>query len=344
MALVSVVASIIGIAIALAIDWFPERASTASDDIDLLYDVLLIASVPIFVLVMTVAIYTVLAFGCQPGDLSDGEPIHGNSRLEVIWVTIPFIMVSALAVYGWIVLEDIEAKKSDPLVVNVTGQQFAWSFDYPAERVKSNQLVLPKNRPVEFRIKTRDVLHDFWVPEFRLKSDVVPGLTTKIRLTPSRLGSYDVVCAELCGIGHSTMRQTVQVIEPRASRRGSTSASRAPVTAAPRPRVATPPRPASGCSRAPAAARCHSLDDAGTTAAVGPGLDELASAAASRGKSEASRRSSTCARRSSRPARSWSRALPRGRMPANYGDDLSAAEIDALVEYLLGVAGGGDAK
>ncbi len=216
MALVSVVATIIGIAISLAIDWFPEQASTASDDIDLLYDVLLIASVPVFVLVMSVAIYSVLAFRAKPGDLSDGEPIHGNTRLEVIWVTIPFIMVSALAVYGWIVLEDIEAKKADTLVVNVTGQQFAWSFDYPAERVKSNQLVLPKDRPVEFRIKTRDVLHDFWVPEFRLKSDAVPGLTTKIRLTPSRLGNYDVVCAELCGIGHSTMRQSVRVIQPRA--------------------------------------------------------------------------------------------------------------------------------
>ena len=88
---------------------------------------------PIFVLVMAVAIYSVLAFRAKPGDLSDGEPIHGNTRLEVIWVTIPFIMVSALAVYGWIVLDDIEAKKPNTLVVNVTGQQFAWSFDYPAE-------------------------------------------------------------------------------------------------------------------------------------------------------------------------------------------------------------------
>ncbi len=76
--------------------------------------------------------------------------------------------------------------------------------------------MLPKDRPVEFRINTKDVLHDFWVPEFRLKSDAVPGLTTKIRLTPDRLGSYEVVCAELCGLGHSTMRQDVRVVEPAA--------------------------------------------------------------------------------------------------------------------------------
>ena len=75
-----------------------------------LYDVLLIASVPVFVLVMSVAIYSVLAFRAKPGDLSDGAPIHGNTRLEVIWVTIPFILVSGLAIYGWVVLNDIEAK------------------------------------------------------------------------------------------------------------------------------------------------------------------------------------------------------------------------------------------
>jgi len=215
MALLSGVSTAVGIVIVLAIDWFPAQASTAAPQIDTLWDVLMIASVPVFVLVMAVALYSVFAFRAQPGDLSDGEPIHGNTRLEVIWVTIPFIMVSALAVYGWIVLDDIEAKQTDPLIVNVTGQQFAWRFDYPDEgEVKSTQLVLPKDRDVEFRVNTDDVLHDFWVPEFRLKTDAVPGLTTKIRLKPSRIGEYDVVCAELCGLGHSTMRAAVRVVTP----------------------------------------------------------------------------------------------------------------------------------
>ena len=215
MLLIGAAASIVGIAITLAMDWFPEQGSTAADDIDILYDVLLIASVPVFVLVMSVAIYSVLKFRARPGDMGDGAPIHGNTRLEIIWVTIPFIMVSALAVYGWIVLDDIEAKKPDELRVNVTGQQFAWSFSYPDDgKVKSNQLVLPKDRPVDFRIRSKDVIHSFWVPEFRLKSDAVPGLTTKIRLTPDRIDSYSVVCAELCGFGHSTMRQRVRLVEP----------------------------------------------------------------------------------------------------------------------------------
>jgi cytochrome c oxidase subunit II len=209
---IGLLASVVGVAIVLWIDWFPTDASSAGDDIDTLYDVLLIASVPIFVLVMSVAIYSVLKFRARPGDMRDGAPIHGNTRLEIIWVTIPFLMVSALAVYGWVVLDDLEARQPNELTVNVTGQQFNWSFGYPGEKVRANTLVLPVDRPVHFRIKTEDVIHSFWVPEFRLKSDAVPGLTTQIRLTPNRLGEYQVVCAELCGLGHATMRQLVRVV------------------------------------------------------------------------------------------------------------------------------------
>jgi cytochrome c oxidase subunit II len=119
---IGVLASLIGIAITLWIDWFPEQGASSADKIDTLYDVLLICSVPVFVLVMTVAIYSVVRFRAKPGDLGDGAPIHGNTRLEVIWVTIPFIMVTALAIYGWVTLDDIEAKQPNEMVVNVTGQ------------------------------------------------------------------------------------------------------------------------------------------------------------------------------------------------------------------------------
>jgi cytochrome c oxidase subunit II len=206
------VASAIGIVMTLMIDWFPADAAGSAGQIDTIYDVLLICSVPVFVLVMTIAIYSVIRFRAKPGDMRDGPPIHGNTRLEVIWVTVPFIMVTALAIYGWVVLDDLEAQQPDELVVNVTGQQFTWTFEYPQEEVNSTELVLPIDRAVDFNVRTKDVIHSFWVPEFRLKSDAVPGLTTKVRLTPDRAGSYQVVCTELCGIGHSTMRQNVRVV------------------------------------------------------------------------------------------------------------------------------------
>jgi cytochrome c oxidase subunit 2 len=218
MFLIGALVSVVGIAIGLAIDWFPNNATSSAGEIDTLYDVLIAVSVPIFVLVMTVAIYSVWRFRARPGDKSDGAPIHGNARLEVIWVLVPFIIVSVLAAYAWIVLDDVEAKKKNEMTVDVYGQQFAWHFAYPqqgGQPVKSTQLYLANNQPVYFRIHTDDVIHSFWVPEFRLKSDAVPGMTTHIRVTPNKVGEYRVVCTELCGLGHSTMRARVHVLEKR---------------------------------------------------------------------------------------------------------------------------------
>jgi cytochrome c oxidase subunit 2 len=207
-----------GIAIALWINWFPTQASSQAKQIDTLFDVLLIASVPIFVLVEMVVLYSVWKFRMKPGEeLKDGPPIHGNTRLEVVWTTIPTILLVGLCSYAYVVLRDIERKPAGhEMVVNVTGQQFAWSFEYPGENggksFKSDQLYLPEGQSVKFKVRSVDVIHDFWVPQFRLKIDAVPGITTSYRLKPSRTGHYTVVCAELCGLGHSTMRQSAHVL------------------------------------------------------------------------------------------------------------------------------------
>jgi cytochrome c oxidase subunit II len=331
---IGVVASLIGIAICLLVDWFPADASGSAGQIDTLYDVLLICSVPVFVLVMTIAIYSVIRFRAKPGDMGDGPPIHGNTKLEIIWVTIPFIMVTALAIYGWIVLDDIEAKAQDEMVVNVTGQQFTWTFEYPEQDVNSNELILPVDRPIEFRIKTRDVLHSFWVPEFRLKSDAVPGLTTRIRLTPDRVGRYEVVCAELCGLGHSTMRQFVRVLpaddfDGWVDRQAEEGGAGPPAgesgegeddqgggggAAAEGEEIFT----AQGCGS------CHALAAANASGTVGPDLGQLENA------DEASVRESIVD-----PSAEVEQGFPDGVMPADFGDKLSPEELDALVKYLL---------
>jgi cytochrome c oxidase subunit 2 len=150
--------------------------------------------------------------------MSDGAPIHGNTRLEVIWVAVPTVIVSILAAYGWIVLNNVEAKQPNEMHVRVIAQQFAWHFQYLDERGRptTSTLYLPKDRPVKFDVVTRDVLHSFWVPAFRLKTDTVPGLTTHIRVTPNKFGTFDIVCAELCGLGHATMRQNAHVVSDQA--------------------------------------------------------------------------------------------------------------------------------
>jgi cytochrome c oxidase subunit II len=222
MLIIGAIASAIGIALALAIDWFPLAADSQARQIDDLYDVLLIASVPIFVLVEVVVLFSVWKFRMRPGEeLKDGPPIHGNTTLEVIWTAVPAILLVGLCSYAYVVLTQIERKPRNEMVVNVTGQQFAWSFEYPGagpggKSFTSDQLYLAKGRPVEFHVRSKDVIHDFWVPEFRLKIDAVPGITTKYRINPTRTGDYSVVCAELCGLGHSAMRQTAHVL-PRAS-------------------------------------------------------------------------------------------------------------------------------
>jgi cytochrome c oxidase subunit 2 len=233
MLLIGAVASAIGVGLILLIDWFPTPASTEADQVDTLYDITLVVAIPIFVLVMSVAIYSVVRFRARPGDDRDGAPIHGNARLEVVWVAIPFVIVSALAAYSWIVLDDIEARAPGTLPVTVRGQQFAWSFEYPQRGgapVKSEELVLPIDRPVNFSIDAVDVIHSFWVPAFRIKQDAVPGIKTETRATPRQTGRFDVVCTELCGAGHATMRQNVRVVsQPEfdrwlAGRRGAAGA------------------------------------------------------------------------------------------------------------------------
>src|SRR5205814_8832625 len=129
----------------------PTQASTAAGKIDTLYAWLLVASVPMFVLVMSVAIYCVVRFRVRPGGpTGDGAPIHGNTRLEIIWVTIPFIIVAALAVYAAVVLAQIEKKQPNELQVRAIGQQFTCHFEYTqpgGRKFSTNRMILPNERP-----------------------------------------------------------------------------------------------------------------------------------------------------------------------------------------------------
>jgi cytochrome c oxidase subunit II len=216
---IGVVAAGAGIAIGLAIPWFPPAAATQAHTIDTLYYVLIICTVPIFVLVTTVVLFSVWRFRMRPGEERlDGPPIHGNTRLEVLWTAVPSVLIASLVVYAAIVLHDIGVKKPNEITINVIGRQWEWSFTYPAYHDATGQpivapiLELPINRPVYFKINSVDVIHTFYVPAFRLQEDAVPGITTTLRATPDRLGTYPVICTQLCGYGHSTMRTTLNVV------------------------------------------------------------------------------------------------------------------------------------
>jgi cytochrome c oxidase subunit 2 len=216
--LAALLAVAIGIVLSYAIHWFPVEASTQAHNTDTLYHVLVIASIPIFVLVVTVVLYCVWQFRMKPGEeLKDGPPIHGNTRLEVFWTALPAVLLLGLVGYSFVILHKNEAKPAREIRIGVTAQQFAWTYQYPPSvtggaPVNSYQLYIPKGESVKFELHSKDVIHAFWVPAFRVQEDVVPGITTNWRVTATRLGNYPVVCNLLCGLGHSLMRSTVHVV------------------------------------------------------------------------------------------------------------------------------------
>jgi cytochrome c oxidase subunit II len=214
----AVVAIAIGVVLSYVIHWFPVQASTQAHNTDRLYHVLVDASIPIFVLVVTVVLFCAWQFRMKPGEeLKDGPPIHGNTRLEVFWTAIPTVLLLGLVGYSFVVLKENEKKPAKEIQVEVYAQQFAWSYEYPkavtgGAPLKSTQLYVPKGESVEFNLHSKDVIHAFWIPAFRIQEDVVPGITTHWRATPDRLGSYPVVCNLLCGLGHSLMRSKIHVV------------------------------------------------------------------------------------------------------------------------------------
>jgi cytochrome c oxidase subunit II len=349
MVVIGLVASAIGIALGLIINWFPPVASTQAKKIDTLYDVLVIVSVPFFVLVVVVVLFSVLKFRMRPGEENiDGPPIHGNTRLEIVWTAIPALILVSLCTYAYITLTDIEeapAKSAQPeLKVDVTGQQFAWTYRYTGTNGKpfdTTELMLPKGRSVRFAIHAKDVIHDFWVPAFRVKLDAVPGITGHYRVTPTRLGSYPVVCAELCGLGHAYMRSTVTVVQPKQfqawlAKRSQGGAAAAGGAAAgggggggQAAAVDAKALFTNGNGRTPAAcAACHTLAAAGATGTVGPDLGK-----ALKGQSPAQIEQDIVD-----PNKVITKGFPASVMPPNYGQTLSPQELKALVKYLHDVS------
>ncbi len=337
MLLIGAVASAVGIALALLIDWFPVPASEQAGRIDTLWDVLLIASVPVFVLVETIVLYCAIKFRMKPGEeLKDGPPIHGNTRLEIIWTAIPAILLVGLCTYAYVVLTDIEKAEANAMNVRVVGEQFTWTFYYRGENgdeIASPQLYLPANTPVNFTVQSKDVIHDFWVPAFRMKIDAVPGINTHLKVTTTnRIDEYPVVCAELCGLGHSTMRQSAHVMAREDFDAKLAELARGPAQGGgggggggdetDGKTLFTEAAQPTACKS------CHTLADAGATGTTGPNLDEVVP-----DLSDEEIRQSIVD-----PDAKITAGFQPGLMP-RYGDSLSDEQVDALVKYLKEVAG-----
>jgi cytochrome c oxidase subunit 2 len=230
----------------------PLDASLNAPVYDELFKVLFSIGSVLFIGILGLLLFSLVRFRRRPGDTTDGAPIEGNLPLEIVWTAIPAIVVLFIGIYSYDIYERMggmtplnehsamahaqhaaqpasvskgpgsgpevwggigPASGENALIVDLTALQFAFIFHYPESNITSGELHIPANQPVELRMKANDVIHAFWVPQFRLKQDVIPGQQTILTFTATRPGTYPVVCAELCGPYHGGMRSSVVVHE-----------------------------------------------------------------------------------------------------------------------------------
>ncbi len=313
--------------VALLVPWLPPNASEERDGIDLVFWFTTAICIGIFALVGAVILYSVVKFRVRPDDDSDGPPIHGHTGIEIVWTAVPAILVTAISAISGIVLVQNDRADAGHLNVKVTARQFAWSFSYPqAGDLTSAQLRLPVGRSVELHLQALDVIHSFWVPEFGQKQDALPGQDTKLVITPTKIGTYPVICTELCGLGHALMRTSAIVMKPAAFQawlKKQQQALKAPPGQAGKAVFAS-----NGC------ASCHTLKAAAATGKIGPDLDKLPAYAKQAGKplEDFVKESIVDPNAYVQPG------FPKGVMPAFA--TLPKDQLDSLVKFLIGSSKG----
>lgn len=302
----SITTLLVGIALTIVSFWYgqnhglmPVQASEEAVRIDNLFNLMMTIGTGLFLIVQGTLIYSIFKFRRRPGDEADGPYIEGNIPLEILWTSIPAVIVLIIAVYSFETYSQIgglnpmdhsvahatsthqvahhsgaaiaaplteasdnatgtrspeveQAVMQDPAtaavrddsipqrkdssamgstaprigptpekagapaeyVINATGLQFAWLFTYPDTGIVAGELHVPVGKEILLNISANDVLHAFWVPEYRLKQDAIPGKQSELRFTPSKVGEFPVICAELCGAYHGVMKTKVVAQTP----------------------------------------------------------------------------------------------------------------------------------
>jgi cytochrome c oxidase subunit 2 len=331
--ILGILAVVAGVAMGIWNPFLSNAASVQGTDIDILFGVALGVSTAIFVIVQGTLVYSIIRFSREPGDESDGPPIHGNTTLEVIWTVVPAVIVVFLAIYSYQILNRMDRLQPDALNVEVRAMQYAWQFYYPDADVTSNELHIPLNHQVRLKMRSTDVIHSFWVPKFRIKKDVMPDRVTEALITPTELGTFPIVCAELCGASHALMRANLVVQSAGDYRNwleGQTGAKQRPTeTSGASPDAMAQGRQLftqSGCGG------CHALRDANSAGQVGPSLDGIGTRAATTvpGQSAEEYIRASIVKPAEHVVTGYQPI-----MPGTYSTTLSETELDALVQYLL---------
>ncbi len=263
----NIITLVIGITIAVISLWYgqnhglmPVAASEEANQVDDIFNLMMIISTGLFLIVEGALIFSAIKFRRREGDTTDGPPVEGNVPLEIFWTAIPTVIVFILAVYSFEVYNNMggldpmiardpgpqkiaqridsssssgqqlvaldtsqqkvalglgaplgEQGQEEPLLINVNGIQYAWIFTYADTGIISGDIHVPIGRTVQLKVSAGDVLHAFWLPEFRIKQDAIPGRETYLSFNANRVGEYPVICAELCGAFHGGMKTMLYV-------------------------------------------------------------------------------------------------------------------------------------
>ncbi len=325
--MIGVAAGAIATCVAVFVPWLPTPASRQAGRIDFVYWFATWISLFIFSVVVAIMVYAMINFrAASPDDWSDGPPVHGNTRIEIIWTIIPAVLVTSVAIVSAIVLAENGKAGTNPLVVKVTAEQFFWQFTYPNKKTYPI-LRLPINRPVKLEITADDVIHSFWVAQFGQKQDALPGQTNELVITPDRTGTYAVICTELCGLGHALMRSQAVVMKAGAynSWYASTLSAPTPPTTGGGTAIATAVFKNNGCSA------CHTFKAIpGATGTVGPSLDDLSASAKAAGQPLPAFIKQSIVD----PNAVITKGYQPNVMPQDFGTTMTATQINALVAFL----------
>jgi cytochrome c oxidase subunit 2 len=172
---------------------------------------IIIISVFLLIGITAAMIYFVFRYS-EKNNPNPDQTLTGNTTLEVLWTIIPLLLVLAMFFYGWIGFKDMRNIPPDAMVVKVTGKMWLWSFEYDNKKTSDTILYLPVGKNVKFDLHSADVVHSFYVPAFRVKEDCVPNRVNYMWFNATQIGTYDILCAEYCGMNHSYMLGKVIIV------------------------------------------------------------------------------------------------------------------------------------
>jgi cytochrome c oxidase subunit 2 len=200
-------------AVQLPLPFFPEQASNFAGNVDALFSFILLTCLFFAVLVTLLVIVAAVKYHRKaPGEV--GDAVEGNTALEIGWTVIPLILALGMFAWGAVIYVNYRTAPKDTLDVYVIGKQWMWKLQQSNGRKEINELHVPVNRNIRLIMGSEDVIHDFYVPAFRVKMDVVPGRYNTMWFRPTRVGKYHFFCSQYCGTNHAVMGGWVTVMDP----------------------------------------------------------------------------------------------------------------------------------